>query len=130
MPGMPGVPGIRGAKVGGTRTPVCGVTVLQSMNYDVQICKAHPGQHCKHRIVQTSRAYILKIERQSSQDATDKRGLGCRVWAPVFCGDLREQTGENGFPRIPTGSLFCSTERNLRKSPETSGSSVALKWVS
>ena len=25
------------------------------------------------------------------------------VRAPVFCGNLREQTAENGFPRIPTG---------------------------
>ena len=33
--------------------------------------------------------------------------------APVFYGKLREQKGEDGFPRIPTGSLFCSY-RNLR----------------
>ena len=43
------------------------------------------------------------------------------VRGPVFYGDLREQTGENGFPPIPTGSLPCSYG-NLRKSPETSGS--------
>ena len=50
-----------------------------------------------------------------------KRGLEHGVRAPVFYGNVQEQTGENGFPRIPTGSLFCSY-RNLRKSPETSGS--------
>ena len=50
-----------------------------------------------------------------------KRGLEYEVWAPVFYGNLWEQTGENGFPRIHTGSLLCSY-RNLRKSPETSGS--------
>ena len=43
------------------------------------------------------------------------------VRAPVFYGNLREQTGESGFLRIPTGILFCSY-RNLEKSPETSGS--------
>ena len=36
-----------------------------------------------------------------------------------YHGNLREQTGENGVPRIPTGSLFCYY-RHLRKSPETS----------
>ena len=35
--------------------------------------------------------------------------------------NLREQTGENSFPRISTGILF-SYYRKLRKSPETSGS--------
>ena len=38
----------------------------------------------------------------------------------MFCGNLQEQTGENDFPRIPTGILFCSY-RDIRKSPETSG---------
>ena len=42
------------------------------------------------------------------------------VRAPVFYGNLREQTGENGFPRKPTGNLFCYC-RNLRKSLEASG---------
>ena len=50
-----------------------------------------------------------------------KRGLVYGVRAPVFYRSLREQTGENVFPRIPTGNLFCSY-RNLRKSQETSGS--------
>ena len=50
-----------------------------------------------------------------------KRGLKHGVRAPVFYGKLREQTAENGFPRNPIGSLFCSY-RDLRKSPEASGS--------
>ena len=50
-----------------------------------------------------------------------KRGFEYGVRAPVFYGNLREQTRENGFPLIPTGSLFCSY-KDLRKSPETSGS--------
>ena len=49
------------------------------------------------------------------------RGLVYGLQALVLYGNLREQTGENGFPQIPTGSLFCSY-RNLTKSPETSGS--------
>ena len=48
------------------------------------------------------------------------RGLEYGVRAPVFYG-LREQTGDNGFQRMPTGSLFCS-HRNLQTRPETSGS--------
>ena len=36
-------------------------------------------------------------------------------------GNLREQTGEDGCPRKPSGSLFYSN-RTLRKYPETSGS--------
>ena len=32
------------------------------------------------------------------------------VRAPVFYGNLPEQTGENGFPRIPTGILFVLKE--------------------
>ena len=50
-----------------------------------------------------------------------KRVLEYGVRAPVFYGNLREQTGENGFPRKPTGNLFCSYGR-LRMSPETSRS--------
>ena len=34
--------------------------------------------------------------------------LSAGLRAPVFYGNLREQTGESGFPRIPTGILFCS----------------------
>ena len=34
-----------------------------------------------------------------------KRVLEYGVRAPVSNEDLREQTGENGFPRKPTGSL-------------------------
>ena len=49
-----------------------------------------------------------------------KRVLENGVRAPVFCGSLREQTGENGFPRKPTGSLFCSCG-NLRKPPGVYG---------
>ena len=30
----------------------------------------------------------------------NKRGLEYGVRAPVFCGSLREQPGENGFPRL------------------------------
>ena len=44
-----------------------------------------------------------------------------RIRAPVFCGNPREQTGENDFRPNPTGILCCSY-RNVRKSPETSGS--------
>ena len=43
-----------------------------------------------------------------------------RVRAPDFYGNLREQTGENGFPRIPTGTLFCSY-RSLQKPPGVYG---------
>ena len=51
-----------------------------------------------------------------------ERVLEYGVRAPVFCGNLREQTGEeNSFPRNPAGILVCSY-RHLRKSPETSGS--------
>ena len=32
-----------------------------------------------------------------------KRVLEYGVLATLFYGNLREQTGENGFPRIPTG---------------------------
>ena len=54
--------------------------------------------------------------------AAQERGLGVYgVWALVVYGSLRQQTGESGFPRIPIGSLCCS-HRNLRTSPETSGS--------
>ena len=42
------------------------------------------------------------------------------VWAPVFFGNLREQTGDQCFPRMPAGSLFCSY-RNLRKPPGVCG---------
>ena len=52
------------------------------------------------------------------------RGLDCMCsWSDsgILYGNLREYSGENGFPRKPTGSLFCSY-RNLRKSPEASGS--------
>ena len=45
-----------------------------------------------------------------------KRGLEYGVRAPVFYGNLLEQTGENSFPRRPTGSLFCYCT-NLRKPP-------------
>ena len=50
-----------------------------------------------------------------------QRGLEYGVRTPFFYGKLRKQTGEDGFPQIPTGSLCCSY-RNIRKSPETSGS--------
>ena len=43
------------------------------------------------------------------------------VRAPAFYGHLREQTGENGFPRMPTGILVCS-DGDLPKPPETSRS--------
>ena len=48
-------------------------------------------------------------------ESTRVRGTGS--------GFLRKSTGTNGRKRFskPTGSLFCSY-RNLRKSPETSGS--------
>ena len=48
----------------------------------------------------------------------------CGVRAPVFYGNPREQTGESGFPRWPTGSLFCSYRNlleNLRKPPGVYG---------
>ena len=52
-----------------------------------------------------------------------KRVLEYGVRAPVSYGNLREQTGENGFPRKPTGSLFCSYRnlRNLRNLLEFTG---------
>ena len=46
-----------------------------------------------------------------------KRVLEYGVRAPVFYGNLREQTGENGSPRKPTGSQFCS----YRDLPKVSG---------
>ena len=42
------------------------------------------------------------------------------VRAPVFYGNLREQMGENSFPREPTGNLCCPY-RDLRTYPETFG---------
>ena len=51
-------------------------------------------------------------------DCKNKRVLEYGV---VFYGNPREQTGENGFPRIPTGILL-RFYRKLRKSHETSGS--------
>ena len=52
-------------------------------------------------------------------------GECCARQVPVsyWCGSLREQTEENGFPRKPTGSLFCSYRhlRNLRKPPGVNG---------
>ena len=55
--------------------------------------------------------------------ATAKRVLEYGVRAPVFYGNLREETGENGFPRIPTASMFCSCRnlRRLRKPPGVYG---------
>ena len=64
---------------------------------------------------------LCRLEGRDGGCLRFKRGLEYGVQAPVFYGNLREQTGENGFPRIPAGSLCCSY-RNLRKSPETSGS--------
>ena len=50
-----------------------------------------------------------------------KRVLEYGVRAPVSYGNPQEQMGgNNGFPRKPTGSLFCSY-RNLRKPPEVYG---------
>ena len=43
-----------------------------------------------------------------------KRGHAYGVRAPVFYGNLREQTGQRGLPRVPSGSLCCSY-RYLRK---------------
>ena len=42
----------------------------------------------------------------------DKRGLEHGVRAPVFYGNLQEQTGESGFPRKPTGTLFCLLQKS------------------
>ena len=58
---------------------------------------------------------LLAVE--TSGGAELKRGLEYGVRAPVFYGNLREQTGENGSLRIPTEKLFCSY-RHLRKSPD------------
>ena len=60
-----------------------------------------------------------KREQKRTNDVTDSKhniGLEYGVRAAVFYGNLREQTGESGFPRMPTGSLCCSY-RNLRKPP-------------
>ena len=48
-------------------------------------------------------------------------GYGLRFSTETYWNPC-EQTGENGFPRKPTGSLFRSY-RNLPKSPSTSGNS-------
>ena len=50
-------------------------------------------------------------------DIIIERGLEYGVQAPVFYGNLREQTGENICPRIPTGNLFLL----LQTSPKISG---------
>ena len=47
--------------------------------------------------------------------------IGLEYGVPTSSGFLRKSTGENGFPRIPSGSLLCC-HRDLRTSPETSGS--------
>ena len=39
--------------------------------------------------------------------AGPKRVLEYGIRAPVFHGNVREQTGENGFPPEPTGNMFC-----------------------
>ena len=59
---------------------------------------------------------MLEFATLTQTTLMSKRVLEYGVQAPVFYGNLREQTGENGFPRIPTGSLFCSY-RDLRKLP-------------
>ena len=51
--------------------------------------------------------------------AVSKIVLEYGVWATVFCGNLREQTEENIFARIPTG---ISIGLLLQKSPKISGS--------
>ena len=51
-----------------------------------------------------------------------KRGLEDGVRAPVFYGNLREQAGDNGFPRITTGSSLSCSYRSLRTPPEVSES--------
>ena len=48
------------------------------------------------------------------------RVLNYGVRVPVSYGNLREQTGEHGFPQALTETLFCSY-RNLRASQETFG---------
>ena len=50
--------------------------------------------------------------------ADDERVL---EYVSTGSGLLRKSTGANAFPRKPAGSLLCSY-RNLRKSPEASGS--------
>ena len=44
---------------------------------------------------------------------TCKRGLGYGPQAPIFYGNLQDHAASNGFPRVPTGILFCSY-RNLQ----------------
>ena len=44
--------------------------------------------------------------------------------APVLYGSLREQTGENGFPRTPAGNVFLvltEISEGLRKPPGAYG---------
>ena len=67
---------------------------------------ARPGDHALRR---------SQVLRRRS-----KTLLEYGVWAAVFYGDPREQTGGNGFPRQPAGRLFCSYRiserlRNLRE---------------
>ena len=56
-------------------------------------------------------------------DTVSKRGLEYGVRAPVFYGNLREQTRENGFPLKPAGVLFCYfyISESLRKPPGVHG---------
>ena len=50
-----------------------------------------------------------EISRDSHfADSMLKRVLEYGAQGPVFHGNLREQTGERGFPRKPTGNLFSS----------------------
>ena len=40
-------------------------------NYDINMCRAHPGRHCKHRIVSNCRAYLGKHQISGFISQTD-----------------------------------------------------------
>ena len=64
----------------------------------------------------------LRLSRTSRTEPVEPslgEYLSTRVRAPVFYRNLREQTGETGFPQKPTGSLFYY--RNLWKPPGVYG---------
>ena len=60
---------------------------------------------------------------ESNEVPETKILLGYWVRAPVFTGILQEHTGENSFPRIPTGIGYCSyrISENLREPPGVYG---------
>ena len=88
-----------------------------SVSYSFLIYHMRTRVHCTHRTpAQKRRRALVPGIRTTRRESFSQYG----VRAPVFCGNLREQAGESGFPRIPTGNMFCSSG-NLRKTPGVYG---------